>query len=165
MLPKQIKALYARNFIFGAEDALVSTVGLLAGIATAGVSRADILITGTVLIFVEAFSMAAGSFSSEYETEEYIAKKRVSPAHSTISAIIMFVAYFFFGLITIIPYGVVLNNSAYIYSIGVSLISLFVLGLVSARLFKISIWRNTLRLFIVGAIAIGVGISIGSLVR
>lgn len=164
MLPKSIKALYARNFIFGAEDALVSTVGLLAGIATAGVSRTDILVTGMVLIFVEAFSMAAGSFSSEYETEEYIAKRRVPAVHSTVSALIMFLAYFFFGLVTIIPYGLVLNGSAYIYSIGVSLISLLILGIASAKLFKIPIWRNTLRLFIVGAIAIAVGVTVGNIV-
>lgn len=164
MLPKTIKALYARNFIFGAEDALVSTVGLLAGIAAAGMTRTDILVTGIVLIVVEAFSMASGSFSSEYETEEYIAQKRVPAVHSTVSALIMFFAYFFFGLISIIPYGVVLNGYAYVYSIGVSLVALLTLGIVSAKLFNIPIWRNTLRLFIVGAIAIAVGVTVGNIV-
>ena len=62
--------LFVRNFIFGAEDSLVSTVGLLAGVASAGIPRKDIIISGVVLIFVEAFSMGVGSFLSERTTEE-----------------------------------------------------------------------------------------------
>ena len=52
---------YFRNFIFGVEDSLVSTVGLLSGVAIAGVPSRTILLTGVVLILVEAFSMAAGA--------------------------------------------------------------------------------------------------------
>ncbi|KKS05141.1 MAG: hypothetical protein UU58_C0001G0001, partial [Candidatus Nomurabacteria bacterium GW2011_GWA2_41_25] len=37
--------LYVRNFIFGAEDSLVSTVGLLSGIASAGIARKEIIIS------------------------------------------------------------------------------------------------------------------------
>ena len=63
--------LFMRNFVFGAEDSLVSTVGLLAGVATAGVLQKEIIISGVVLIFVEAFSMSVGSFLSERTTEEF----------------------------------------------------------------------------------------------
>ena len=37
---KKTFILYTRNFIFGSEDSLVSTVGLLAGVASAGVVSA-----------------------------------------------------------------------------------------------------------------------------
>ena len=40
-------ALYAKNFIFGVEDSLVSTVGLLSGIAIAGVPRGTIFLSIT----------------------------------------------------------------------------------------------------------------------
>ena len=45
-------ALYTRSFIFGVEDSLVSTTGLLAGIATAGVPPATIFLSSVFLIFV-----------------------------------------------------------------------------------------------------------------
>ena len=60
---------YLRNFVFGVEDSLVSTVGLLSGIAIAGMNRESIFATGVVLIFVEAVSMAAGSFLAETSAE------------------------------------------------------------------------------------------------
>ena len=53
------------------EDSLVSTVGLLSGVAVANVPMTTILLTGLILIFVEAISMAAGSFLSEYSAEGY----------------------------------------------------------------------------------------------
>ena len=40
---------YLRSFIFGVEDSLVSTVGLLSGVAIANASRDTILLTGTVV--------------------------------------------------------------------------------------------------------------------
>ena len=63
------RILYMRNLIFGAEDSLVSTVGLLSGIAIGGVPKSAIILTGIVLIFVEAFSMGVGSYLSEYSVE------------------------------------------------------------------------------------------------
>ena len=58
--------MFLRNTVFGVEDSLVSTVGLLSGIAATGsVSKSFILLTGIVYISVEAFSMAVGSFLSE----------------------------------------------------------------------------------------------------
>ena len=67
LMSKAARVSYVRSFAFGVEDGLVSTVGLLAGVSTADVSRRDILITGAILIVVEAFSMATGSFLSESE--------------------------------------------------------------------------------------------------
>ncbi len=65
------RKVYLRNFVFGVEDSLVSTVGLLSGVAAAGVETKTIVLTGVVLIIVEALSMAVGSYLSEYSVEEY----------------------------------------------------------------------------------------------
>src|SRR3989344_3129963 len=69
-MPGKNFVLYVRNFIFGAEDSLVSTVGLLSGVAIGGVAKVDILLPGMVLIFVEAFSMAVGSFLAEFSVRK-----------------------------------------------------------------------------------------------
>lgn len=57
-------ALYVRNITFGIADSLVSTVGLLSGIDIIGASHATVISTGLIYAFVEAFSMAVGSFLS-----------------------------------------------------------------------------------------------------
>ncbi len=153
-----------RNFIFGVEDSLVSTVGALSGINIAGLNRADILLAGVVLIFVEAFSMAAGSFLSERSAEEYIGDRDSHPKHSFVNGLIMFFSYFISGFIPLFPYIIFQASFALWVSISLSLVALFLLGLVSGRMFRVNAWRSGSRILLVGGIAVALGVFVGQLV-
>lgn len=155
--------MYFRNFIFGVEDSLVSTVGLLSGVAIAGVPRETIFLTGIVLIFVEAFSMAAGSFLSETSAEEYTARRSVAPSRSLAAGAVMFASYFIAGFIPLFPYIVVAEDSALVLSVILSVFALFVLGFVGGALSKTPLLKGAFRMAVVGGIAIAVGITVGSL--
>jgi len=157
--------LYTRNFIFGAEDSLVSTVGLLAGIVSAGISQKEIVVSGIVLICVEAFSMSIGSFLSERTTEESFSNYKKQESNSFLAAVIMFSSYFFCGLIPLFPYFITSINQAFWWSIVASLLSLFILGIISAEILKTKILRNSLRMLIIGGLAIGLGVAVGLFIR
>lgn len=158
-------ALYLRNFVFGVEDSLVSTVGLLSGIAAGGVSAATIFLTGAVLIFVEAFSMAVGSMLSEQTVEEYERKKEVSLRQPFLASLVMFFSYFIAGFIPLFPYALFASGTAFWISIAGSLVALFLLGLSSGRVFKGHVLRHGLEMLCMGGIAIVVGIVVGALVN
>ena len=152
---------YYRNFIFGVEDSLVSTVGLLSGITIAGVSRETILLTGTVLIFVEAISMGAGSFLSESSAEIYENHLEGPTRRSYFDAIIMFISYSISGFIPLLPYVLLPQNTAFWTSIGLSLATLLLLGIFGAEVSKTKIWKNTARMVLIGGSAIAVGSFVG----
>lgn len=154
-------ALFLRNLVFGVEDGLVSTVGLLSGIAIAGVDRETILLTGIVLIFVEGFSMAAGSFLSEASVEEM--HGGVDDTRGSIAAgAVMFTSYFVAGLIPLLPYLLLTVGQAFSFSVGCSVAALFLLGYWSGRSTRTA-WRKALRMMLVGGAAIFVGTLAGSL--
>lgn len=158
--------LYTRNFIFGAEDSLVSTVGLLAGIVAAGITKKEIIISGIVLICVEAFSMSVGSFLSEKATEETSTEvEKSKQANPILAAIIMFLSYFICGLIPLFPYFIIVTKQAFWLSICASLISLFILGIVSGKILKINILKNSIRMFIMGGLAICFGVVVGMIIK
>jgi VIT1/CCC1 family predicted Fe2+/Mn2+ transporter len=160
---KQEFATYIRNFIFGVEDSLVSTVGLLSGVAVAGLPRHDIFLTGIVLIFVEAFSMGAGSYLSESSAEEFTGAKR---SLSIQGSLIMFFSYFAAGFIPLAPYLIFEVNAAFAFSISLSLLALFMLGLVSSKFFKTQhTTRHGIKMLVIGGLAIAVGIVVGKLVN
>ena len=163
-LTRGSSANYFRNFIFGVEDSLVSTVGLLSGVAIADVERSTIILSGVVLIFVEAISMAAGSFLSESTAREFSGQKEQSLRPSMTSGAIMFCSYFLAGFIPLSPYLVFSTATAFPASIGASLFALCCLGVVSARLSKTGIARNVLRMVVVGGLAIAVGVIVGRIV-
>ena len=157
--------LYIRNFIFGAEDSLVSTVGLLVGIASAGLAQKEIVVSGVVLIFVEAFSMSVGSFLSERTTEESFSDYKEQESNSLLAAIIMFGSYLACGLIPLFPYLVTNVNRAFWWSIAASLLSLFILGFISAKILKTKVVRSALRMMVIGGLAIGLGIAVGMIFK
>lgn len=158
--------LYTKNFIFGAEDSLVSTVGLLAGIVAAGVTKKEVVISGIVLICVEAFSMSVGSFLSEKATEESSTEiKKSKKSNPLLASIIMFISYFVCGLIPLLPYFIIVTQQAFWLSIVASLISLFILGIISGKILKINILKNSIRIFIMGGLAICFGVIVGMLIK
>src|SRR3989344_5887526 len=157
--------LYIRNFIFGAVDSLVSTVGLLAGIVSAGVLQREVIISGVVLISVEAFSMSVGSFLSERTTEEFYSDFEEKQSKSLFAALIMFLSYLICGFIPLFPYFITTREQAFWWSILASLLALFLLGLISAKLLKTNIFKSAFRMMIIGGIAISLGVIVGMIIK
>ncbi len=163
-MARPFSPIYFRNFIFGVEDSLVSTVGLLSGIAIAGMDKHEIFITALVLIFVEAVSMSAGSFLSESSAEAYESRTDLLSARSYAAAGIMFISYFLSGFVPLAPYLLFSISQAFWISIGASVLALLLLGFVSGKLSRTGIWSMGLRMMLVGGLAILVGVTVGSLV-
>lgn len=64
-----------REFVFGIQDGLISTVGLLAGVQGATESTVVVIITGFTAMFAGAISMAAGSYLSSSAEKEIFDKE------------------------------------------------------------------------------------------
>jgi VIT1/CCC1 family predicted Fe2+/Mn2+ transporter len=158
---KTEKAAFVRNFIFGVEDSLVSTVGLVSGVAVAGMDRSTVLLTGLVLIVVEALSMGVGSLLAESSAEELVFRKRKSLRLPILGGGIMFISYFVAGFIPLAPYAFFEIVDAFPMSIAASVIALFTLGYASAKLLKGQPMRSGLRMLVLGGLAIGAGALIG----
>ncbi|OGZ41626.1 MAG: hypothetical protein A3C80_00280 [Candidatus Ryanbacteria bacterium RIFCSPHIGHO2_02_FULL_45_43] len=161
---RQHFAPYVRNFIFGVEDSLVSTVGLLSGIAIAGVAQHIILLTGLILIFVEAFSMGVGSLLSEHSAEKYLKGREVSFARALPASAVMFISYFLSGFIPLFPYLVLDVSTAFPTSIAVSLFALFLLGLAGGKFLHVNVLRSSFEMLIIGGVAVIIGAVVRNLV-
>lgn len=64
-----------REFVFGIQDGLISTVGLLAGVQGAIENSVVVVITGLTAMFSGAISMAAGSYLSSGAQKEIFDKE------------------------------------------------------------------------------------------
>lgn len=115
----------SRNFVYGIEDSLVSTTGVIVGIALAGFTNKNIITTGAILILVEALSMAFGSFVSE-DTFLKTSHSEYTMYQVLHYALVMFFAYLLAGIIPLIPFMLELNE-AWKYSVFLATSSLFAL--------------------------------------
>jgi len=75
---RQIVIRYIEQLVFGFQDALVSTLGAITGIAGGSHDNFVVVLAGMVIIFVESLSMGVGAFlssKSENEVVNAIAEK------------------------------------------------------------------------------------------
>jgi len=157
--------IYLRNIIFGVSDSLVSTVGLLSGIDASGTGKQAIILTGIVYAFVEAFSMAVGSFFSEETSEEYAAKGAVGGGNAILGGAIMFISFVVASFIPIVPYLLLSTAAALWTSIGFSILALFIVGLVSAKITGVRVMARALNMALLGGAAIVIGVVVGKFIK
>jgi len=154
---------YLRNFIFGVEDSLVSTVGLLAGVAAGGITSKAILTTGLVLIVVEGFSMGIGSFLTE-ETAEEMAGEKPHTLEAIKGACTMLVSYCLAGLLPLSPYIFLVGQTAISTSIALSLLGLMILGYATSIFYgRPHPYKRAIKMMLLGSVAVLVGMLIGKL--
>ena len=157
--------LYIRNIVFGVADSLVSTVGLLSGIDVSGTSRHVIVLTGIIYAFVEAFSMAVGSFLSEESAEEVEMSGEVASAGPLAGGIAMFVSFILVSFIPIVPYFFFGLTEALWISIALSVVALFIVGLISAKLVKVDMVKHGFKMALLGGLAIVIGVIVGKFIK
>lgn len=155
---------YFRSVMFGLQDGLVSTTGVVVGIS-AGVSNPAIIILASfVAISVEASSMAAGEYSSEKAVHQ-MDRKGKHRDDLIIGAILMFFSYLLAGLIPISPFLIFSVDTARGISIVAAMIGLFVIGFLKGKIVGAQALRSAVELLIIGGLATAIGLVVGNFLK
>lgn len=158
-----------KDFILGFQDGIVSSLGLVLGVAYATFSSRIVIISGLAGALSEFISMAAVAYTSTQAAEYYykrelrhrkiiIPKEDKSPL---ISCILVGLSDIVGSFVAIIPFILLPLNHAIKYSITFSAIALFLTGVLEAKL-TIGNWlKSGLKLTIIGLVAAFAGYLIG----
>lgn len=156
---------YLRSCLFGLQDGLVSTTGVVVGIAAGVPEKSIVILASFVAVTVEATSMAAGQYSSEKAVHQ-MDKTGKHTDNLIFGAAIMFFSYLLAGLIPIIPM-LFLNTpiDAIPFSIGSALLGLFSVGYIKGRLVETYALRSAFEMLIIGGVATVVGLVVGNILK
>lgn len=151
---------YLRSIMFGIEDSLVSTTGLVAGIAIGSNSKKFVILAGITAITIEAVSMGIGEYLSDDAVEnlEKLKRHRDNPV---LSGLLMFVSYFVAGLIPLTPLWLLEIPISLVLSVLFALTSLFLLGYVKGKIVKTSAVKGGLKILFLGGLATALGVILG----
>lgn len=163
MLRKKESKEYFQSAVFGFNDALVSTTGVIVGVSTGTSDRRVVILAGIVTILVEALSMGAGQYLSLKSAEEYEGRRGIRIP--VLSGAVMFVSYFLAGLVPLIPIILLPIEYARNAAIVAALVGLLILGIVKAKVSKASIVRSALEVLIIGGLATAIGIIAGNIFK
>lgn len=151
---------YLRSCLFGLEDSLVSTTGMVIGIAAGSQNKETVLLAGLVAISVEAVAMGAGQFTSS-ETEHELEHRKLQTSKLATTAAIMFFSYIAGGLVPIVPFAALDFGQAVFASVTLTLASLFSLGFVKAKIIGQKPTRSAVEMLLIGGIATIIGVVVG----
>lgn len=154
---------YFRSSVFGFQDALVSTTGIVVGISAGVNNKEFIILSALVAISVEALSMAAGQYLSEKSVHEL----PTSHHHDSllVGTLLMFFSYVVGGLIPIIPIFFSNPPLTSFLSVSFAFIGLFLLGFIKAKLFANHIWRSALEMLAIGGLTTLIGLFVGLILK
>lgn len=155
---------YLRSGMFGLQDGLVSTTGVVVGISTGVANKEIIILAALVAVMVEASSMAAGQYSSEKAVHQ-MDKTGKHSDNLILGAIIMFISYLLAGMVPIVPTMVLDQPMAKTVSIIAAFVGLFVIGYIKGKVVDHKPLRSAIELFIIGAIATSIGILVGNILK
>lgn len=147
--------------MFGFNDALVSTTGVIVGVSTGTDNKDVVILAGAVTILVEALSMGSGQYLSSRSVHQI--EKSDAFRVPIISGIIMFTAYFLAGLVPLL--AIILSPAEYGRTVAIvaALTFLLILGYVKGRIVGVSPVRSALEVFVIGGIATTIGIVVGNI--
>jgi len=161
---KEIHEDYLRSIIFGFQDALVSTTGVIAGVAAGTSVKEIVILAGIVTITVEALSMGAGQYMSEKAVHQ-LDKTGKHTDNLYMVGGLMFTSYFLGGLVPLVPIFLFSLPLSSFISVGAALIGLFVLGYLKAKIVKENPLKSALEILVLGGIATAVGLIVGKLLK
>ncbi len=151
---------YLRSALFGLQDGLVSTTGVVVGISTGTSDKAFVILAAFVAVSVEASSMAAGQYSSEKAVHQ-MDKEGKHTDSLLLGALIMFFAYFIAGMVPVLPILLFDLTKATTFSVTFAFIGLFLVGLLKGYVVKYKPIRSAAELFIIGSVATLIGLAVG----
>lgn len=161
---KNLHEDYLRSLMFGLQDGIVSTTGVVVGISTGVNNKEIVILAALVAVTVEATSMAAGQYSSE----KAVHQKDKSGKHTDnllIGSFIMFFAYLLGGAFSVIPIIIFDQPLSRILAIISAFIGLFIIGYLKGHLVSHKPLRSAVELFIIGSIATTIGVIVGYLLK
>lgn len=152
---------YLQSAMFGFNDALVSTTGVIVGVSTGVKDKRIIILAGVVTILVEALSMGSGQYLSSKSAHQLDRTGTVRVP--IVSGLIMFGAYFLAGLVPLMCIILFPLSHSREAAIAAALTCLFILGYVKGKVVRVSPVRSALEVLVIGGIATAIGIVAGNI--
>jgi VIT1/CCC1 family predicted Fe2+/Mn2+ transporter len=164
--PLQIARHYVRELIYGANDGIITTFAVVAGVAGGGVSVRVILIVGAANLFADGLSMAAGNYLSIRSHESVLEtqglpEEEASPTRHAAATFLAFVAA---GAVPLVPYMIsIWPVDRFASSVAFTFAALFGVGASRAAIARVVWWKAGAEMLGLGALVAAIAYGSGAL--
>ncbi|MFN4181248.1 MAG: VIT1/CCC1 transporter family protein [Candidatus Paceibacteria bacterium] len=155
---------YIGDLVYGANDGIITTFAVVAGVAGAELAPNVVIILGVSNLLADGFSMATSNYLARKSENDYqIAQTggHVDLENPIKNATATFIAFVIAGSVPLVPYIIGTNDKLFNQAIIATGVALFIVGSLRTRVSHVKWWRGGLEMLFVGALAASVAYVIG----
>ena len=157
---------YLGDLVYGANDGVITTFAIVAGVAGAGLDPRVVLILGFANLLADGFSMGASNFLSirSAQAVEVADGLEITEPYPFRHAVATLGSFVIVGLVPLLSYLVATDEMAFRIALVLTLATLFAVGAARSAVTMLSWWRAGLEMLVVGTLAAAVAYGVGALV-
>lgn len=163
------KAELLKDIIYAANDGVITTFAVAAGVWGGGLSALTVLILGFANLFADGFSMAISNYLGTKSEQEFLeaAHERLARRERPLrNSVVTFFSFVVAGAIPVLPFLVDFSGGGnFIYSAFLSLLAIFLIGSLRTIFTKRNWFFSGLEMLFLGAFAALVAYGVGFLIR
>ena len=158
---------YIRDLVYGANDGIITTFAVVAGVAGGSLSTAAVLVVGAANLAADGVAMGVGNLLAIRAHESALAadgrpEEETYPWKHGLATLLAFVAA---GVVPLIPYVLPAANSGrLLWSSIFTMASLFGVGVARAAVTRDRWWRTGFEMLMLGGIVAGAAYLAGAVV-
>jgi VIT1/CCC1 family predicted Fe2+/Mn2+ transporter len=165
--PLEIARHYVRELIYGANDGIITTFAVVAGVEGGGLSLGVVLIVGAANLLADGLSMAVGNYLSIRSHESVLETKHLpeEEAFPVRHAVATFVAFVLAGTVPLVPYMIPSASiDRFWSSVVLTFLAMFAVGASRALLANVRWWRAGFEMLGLGAVVAAIAYGSGAVV-
>lgn len=158
---------YIRELIYGANDGVITTFAVVAGVAGGGLHTTTVLVIGAANLVADGLSMGVGNYLSIRAHESVLAAQALprQEAFPVRHGLATFSAFIAAGFVPLAPYAIAWEPVNRFYaSIVLTMLALFTVGASRAMISNTSWWRAGMEMFVLGGIVAAAAFASGAAV-
>ena len=158
---------YIRDLIYGANDGIITTFAVVAGVTGGQLSSGAILIVGVANLLADGLSMGVGNYLSIRSHEsaraaQNLPEEEAAPARHGLATLVAFVLA---GAVPLSPYTLpVAAGFRFPASVGLTLLTLFVVGSLRSLVTIDRWWTAGLEMLLLGVLVAAAAYGSGAMV-
>jgi VIT1/CCC1 family predicted Fe2+/Mn2+ transporter len=159
---------YIGDVVYGANDGLITTFAVVAGVVGGGLSSRAMLIIGVANLVADGLSMGVGNYLSIRSHESALAaqdrpEEEASPARHGVATLLSFVVA---GAVPLLPFAAGILENEFALSTALTFVMLFTVGALRGLVTVERWWVGGLEMLLLGALvavaAYGSGLIVAS---
>ena len=158
---------YMKDLVYGANDGIITTFAIVAGVTGANLEPRIVLILGFANLLADGFSMGASNFLAIRSDEAVrltsgLDMQEPFPARHSLAT---FAAFVVAGVVPLASYVLASDANQFRWAVVLTGFTLFAVGAARALVTHIRWWRGGLEMLTVGSIAAAVAYGIGAFIE